>query len=213
MFVISADQKASRSTEDLVSEWRDTLNREYSDTLTLPADRNAGDEIQVLTEDAETVLDIALRLVRSERWSVGVGIGTVRRPLPSETREASGPAFNAARDAVTEAKKRTTRFAVSSELGEEDSVWPSAADAQGIIDLLLEVRRKRSAQGWELYDTLTTVETQAEAAELLGITAAATSDRALAAGIRIERDARPTLVRLLKNLDRASKTATDGNTP
>ena len=52
MFVISADQKSSRSTGDLVARWRELLNDEYGPQLTLPADRNAGDEIQVLTEDA-----------------------------------------------------------------------------------------------------------------------------------------------------------------
>src|SRR5690606_20929257 len=104
MFVISADQKSSRSTQDLVGHWRQKLNEQYSSRLTLPADRNAGDEIQVLTDDAATVLAIALELSRSGSWSVGVGIGDVRRPLPTETREASGPAFNAARDAGTDRK-------------------------------------------------------------------------------------------------------------
>lgn len=212
MYVISADQKSSRSTGDLVDEWRDALNHEFGATLTLPADRNAGDEIQVLTQDPDTVLEIALRLVRSGRWSVGVGIGAVRTPLPRETREASGPAFNAARDAVTEAKKRPTRFAVRTEVTATDKPWPPATDVQSVIDMLLEIRRKRSTQGWELYDILAQVPTQAEAASILNITPAAVSDRASAAGIRIERDARPSLVRLLSTLERAvMTTATDGS--
>lgn len=203
MYVISADQKSSRTTEDLVSHWKAILNHEYASRLTLPADRNAGDEIQVLTADAGTVLEIALRLTRSERWSVGVGIGGVREPLPSETREASGPAFNAAREAVTDAKKRQTRFAIRAEPFRESATsWPAAADAQRMIDLLLELRRKRSAQGWELYDTMQQVATQAEAAHQLGITPAAASARALAAALKIEREAIPTIVRLLDNVDR-----------
>lgn len=203
MFVISADQKSSRTRRDLVAEWRETLNHEYADNLTLPADRNAGDEIQVLTDDARIVLEISLRLARSEDWSVGIGVGEVRRPLPAETREASGPAFTAARDAVTDAKKRPTRFAVrAATAGERIDAWPSSRDAQNVIDLLLEVRRKRSQQGWELHDTLQETSTQAEAAGILGITPAAASDRASAAALKIEREALPTIVRLLENLDR-----------
>ena len=203
MFVISADQKASRTTQDLVGHWRDLLNAEYSATLTLPADRNAGDEIQVLTADAHTVLEIALRLHRSGTWSVGIGVGPVRTPLPAETREASGGAFHAARDAVDDAKKRPTRFAIRADrTGEAPDAWPGSHDVQSIIDLLLELRRKRSTQGWELHDTLTTAVTQVEAARILGITPAAVSDRASAAALKIEQEALPTIVRLLDNLDR-----------
>lgn len=205
MFVISADQKSSRTTRDLVGQWRETLNTDYAEKLTLPADRNAGDEIQVLTSEASTVLEIALRLARSENWSVGIGVGDVRRPLPAETREASGPAFNAARDAVTDAKKRPTRFAVRAATpGEHTDTWPNASDVQSVIDLLLEVRRRRSQQGWELHDTLEQTSTQADAARILGITPAAASDRASAAALKIERQALPTVVRLLENLDRVA---------
>jgi hypothetical protein len=125
--------------------------------------------------------------------------------LPAETREASGPAFSAARDAVNDAKKRPTRFAIRADApGEEPESWPNSRDVQSVIDLLLEVRRKRSKQGWELLDTLETTSTQAEAARLLGITPAAASDRASAAALRIEREAMPTIVRLLENLDRVA---------
>jgi hypothetical protein len=203
MFVISADQKSSRTTQDLVGQWRETLNAEYTDTLTLPADRNAGDEIQILTADASTVLEIGLRLARTENWSVGIGVGDVRRPLPTETREASGPAFTAAREAVTDAKKRPSRFAVRADSPAElPDAWPNANDAQSVIDLLLEVRRKRTQQGWELHDIMENVATQADAAGILGITPAAVSERASAAALKIERQALPTIVRLLDNLDR-----------
>ena len=151
------------------------------------------------------MLRIALRLARDGNWSVGIGIGAVRHPLPAETREASGPAFNSARDAVTDAKKRPTRFAVRADkAGESPEAWPNSRDAQNVIDLLLEVRKKRSAQGWELHDTLEQANTQAEAARILGITPAAASDRASAAALKIERQALPTIVRLLENLDRVA---------
>lgn len=185
---------------------KNTLNRDFGQRLTLPADRNAGDEIQVLTEDAAAVLDIALWLLRAKRWSVGLGVGPVRQPLPAETREASGAAFNAARQAVTEAKKRATRFAVctDSEITDEAD-WPAAWDAQNLIDLLLELRRKRSQQGWEMFDQLSTSRTQAAAAKALGISAAAASSRSIAAGLTIEREALPSLVRILEQLDQTGR--------
>lgn len=200
VFVITADQRSSRSTRDLVAELKQSLEAEYAETLTLPPDRNAGDEIQVITADAATALDISLQLARRGRWSIGVGVGEVDRPLPAETREASGPAFIAAREAVTAAKKRPTRFALRT--ATTDEAWPNAGDAQALIDPLLELLQRRSAPGWQLYDTMKTVTTQAEAAELLAISPAAVSDRARAAALKIEREARTALVRLLTQLER-----------
>lgn len=201
MFVISADQIGSRTRPDLVGGARELINREFGEKLALPADRNAGDEIQVLTQHADTVLEIALHLRRSGQWSVGLGIGDVRQPLPAETREAAGPAFNAARLAVTDAKKRATRFAVRTDTSPAVDSWPSAWDAQNLIDLLLELRRRRSEHGWEMFDQLKISGTQAAAATTLGISAAAASSRSLAAGLTIEREAMPSLTRLLEAVD------------
>jgi len=88
--------------------------------------------------------------------------------------------------------------------GELAEAWPNANDVQSVIDLLLELRKKRSEQGWELYDTLEKTSTQADAARTLGITPAAVSDRASAAALKIERQALPSIVRLLENLDRVA---------
>lgn len=218
MFVISADQIDSRSTPDLVAAAKELINSDFAPQLTLPADRNAGDEIQVLTNDASAVLRIALLLLRSGQWSVGLGVGPVRQPLPAETREASGPAFNAARQAVTDAKKRATRFAVCVDNAiSSGRDWSEALDAQSLVDMLLELRRKRSVQGWEMFDQLNVSGTQAAAAKALGISAAAASSRSIAASLTIERDATPSLVRLLEQLDvaqspNAPSVDTGGNT-
>jgi hypothetical protein len=112
MFVITADQIDSRSTTDVAGSTRDSINRDHGGRLLLPADRNAGDEIQALTDDAGTALALVLELTRTGQWSVGLGCGGIRLPLPSATREASGEAFFAARDAVSRAKKQQTRFAI-----------------------------------------------------------------------------------------------------
>jgi hypothetical protein len=198
VFVITADQVDSRSEPDIVGDTLAGLNERYRDRLALPVDRNAGDEIQALTSDPRAALDLVLELTRYGAWSVGLGCGSVRTPLPAETREASGDAFIAARNAVTRAKKTITRFAVDA------LTDPLAAeDAEAILNLLLTIRESRSAAGWELYDLVASGLTQAEAGARLGITPQSASDRARAGGLRVELAATGALTRLLQSLDDA----------
>ena len=215
MFVITADQVDSRSRPDIVGSTLSRLNDEHAGRLALPVDRNAGDELQALTDDAGTALAIVLDLTRDGAWSVGLGIGSVRLPLPSETREASGDAFIAAREAVQRAKKSATRFAVEVEAPaggapaeQNGGGWPGAADAEALVNLALVIRERRTPAGWELYDLVSAGLTQADAAARLGITAPSASSRARAAAVRPELAALPALTRLLENVDRAN-TRTD----
>lgn len=198
MFVITADQVGSRSGPDIVAATLDSLNERYRHRLELPVDRNAGDEIQALTSDPAAALDLVLELTRHGAWSVGLGCGSIRSPLPAETREASGDAFVAAREAVTRAKRAPTRFAARA------MIEPRAADdTEALVTLLLTIREGRSTAGWELYDLIATGLTQAEAGARLGITPQSASDRARAAGLRAERAAIAPLTRLLASLDDA----------
>jgi hypothetical protein len=215
MFVITADQVHSRRRDDAAGSTRDRINREHGPALVLPADRNAGDEIQMLSEDPATTLHLVLELTRDREWSVGLGSGDVRLPLPEATREASGTAFFAARDAVNEAKKRQTRFAVKAQhLGDPElteSATASAANIEALIDLLLVIRRRRTPPGWELYDLVKQGMTQQDAAARLSISPPAASARASAANIRIEQAAVPALTKLLHDLQ-SSLTGTDRRT-
>jgi hypothetical protein len=205
MFVITADQVGSRSRGDLAGAARDDINDAYGATLLLPADRNAGDEVQAITDDAATVLAIVLELTREREWSVGLGWGPVRTPLPEATREASGPAFFAARDAVDQAKKSPTRFAARLQ-HDADTASSSADTVTPLLDLLLILRERRSAAGWELYDLLSTGISQRDAAGRLGISPPSVSARGRVAGIRAEQAAIPALTRLLQELDRSRST-------
>ncbi|MFJ8895910.1 DNA-binding protein [Leifsonia sp. NPDC102414] len=196
MYVITADQVDSRSRPDIVADTVDDLNRRYSERLALPVDRNAGDEVQALTAHPDAAVDLALELTRHDAWSVGLGIGAVRTPLPKETREAAGDAFIAAREAVTRAKRAPTRFAAEA----LDSAQ-AAADAEALLNLLLTIRAGRSEAGWELYDLIVTGLTQAEAGARLGITPQSANDRARAANLRVELAAVPALTRLVARAD------------
>lgn len=194
MYVLTADQIDSTHTADLAGAAVAEINAEYGSQLALPADRNAGDEIQVMVEDAAVAVALALRLLRTSNWSVGLGVGAVRTPLPANTREAAGPAFVAARSAVGLAKKAAYRFALTID-GDDRN------DLAALFDLLLFARSKRTAEGWEIYDLLARGLSQTEAAGALGITAQAASRRAQVGGVRAELAAIPALARLLGEAD------------
>lgn len=196
MFVITADQADSRHSPDAVEDALAALKRVGGRRLRRAPVRTIGDELQALTDDPGCALDLILWLDRAGRWSIGCGIGRVHLPLPRDTRSASGPAFYAARDAVTRAKRRV-RFAVTL-----DEAAPLAAgDVQPLIELLLVLRGRRTEEGWELHDLLETGVSQVEAADRLGISAQAVSQRARTAALRLEAEARPALVRLLASAD------------
>jgi len=190
VFVITADQVDSTQRADIVGRTLESIGEQFGDRLALPPDRNAGDEIQALTPDAATTLDLVLTLTRERAWSVGLGMGGVRTPLPRNTREATGDAFVAARTAVTRAKRTPARFAV-----------------EAVLTLLLTLRESRTPAGWELYDLVASGLTQADAAARLGISPQSASDRARAAGLRVELAALPALTRLLARADAAQAEA------
>lgn len=191
MYAITADQVDSRAHDDLVAPAVARLNAR--DDLALAAERTAGDELQLLVIEPAVALEIVLDLTRTGQWSVGCGIGTATVPDNGSVRAASGPALVAARDAVGRAKRKPTRFAIS---GPDD-----APTAEALIDLLLTVRSKRTAEGWEIADLLAGGLSQSAAASQLGITPQAASDRAIAAAWRIEAAALPALTGVLARLN------------
>jgi len=192
MFVITSDQRDSRSSADLVPAALASVDAKGHQGLALAPERTAGDEIQVAVADAGALLGIVLDLTRSGRWSVGVGAGEVESPLPDSVRAARGEAFVNARDAVERAKKAATRVAITAPEG--------GADAEALVRLLVELRDRRTAEGWEIYDLLAEGITQREAAARLGISEGAVSLRVKSAGLRTEEAAVPALVRVLARL-------------
>lgn len=201
MLVITADQVRSREGVDLAGSTLHELNRRFGEQLALPVDRNAGDEIQVIVPNGSVALEIILELARGGHWSIGLGAGDIRTPLPRATREASGTAFIAARNAVVRAKRRATRFAAEEEgRPAADRANATAADAEALIDLLLTLRSRRTEEGWELFDGIASGLNQSAVARSLGISAQAVSSRAKIAGIRVELAAYRPLARLLDGL-------------
>src|SRR3954467_1678962 len=188
-YVLTGDQRASRTSPDRVPEVLRQLNAVVPTVLGF--ERTAGDEFQGVLADPDDVVDVVLQLVRAGEWSIGVGAGPVQNPLPPSTRAGAGPAFLSARRAVDAAKQRPARLAV------RGVVPVDAADAQAVLTALAVVIARRSDQAWEAISLVSAGRTQAEAAATLGVTRQAVGQR-LAAGLwDLERDLRPTAIRLL----------------
>ncbi len=201
MFVITADQVGSRERPDGAPAQIAQLVERFGDRLVLPPDQTAGDEIQLLADSADTALGIILQLTRSTSWSVGLGVGEMRRPIPAAARLATGSAFFAARDAVTAAKRSDTRFALRA----APLVGARAGEhVEALIQLLLLLRERRSEAGWEVVDLMSTGQRQKDIAAVLDISPAAVSMRLRTAGWRAEEAAIPALIELLRELDGAS---------
>lgn len=203
MFVITADQVASRREGDRAGALVEELAERYADELVLPADQTAGDEIQLVTRSAPTALAIVLDATRFGRWSVGVGVGGIRMPLPDAARKATGSAFIAAREAVGAAKRADGRFALRAAGPAE--LASRAADVEALVRLVVLLRERRTDHGWEVVELMRAGHQQKEAAAVLDVSAAAVSARLKAAMWRAEEDARPALERLLAELEAESE--------
>jgi hypothetical protein len=195
-FVLTVDQIQSRAQQDLVDVTLAGLGE--VDTL-LPFTRTVGDEFQGLVANPASVVDVTLGLMRTVGWHVGIGIGAVQQPLPSDARQARGPAFLAARSAVEAAKKQSTHVSVRSVPDRLE-----ARDAEITFRLLIALQLRRSAHGWEAAGLMDQGLTQAAAASTLGITRQALSQRLQAAHWSLDRESRLVLARLLARADRVT---------
>lgn len=191
VFVVTADQRHSRRTADRVDAALALLNTRP--TLR-PFERTAGDEVQGVLAAAPDALGAVLALVRQGDWSVGLGIGPVREPLPPSTRAGAGPAFEHARSAVERAKARPDHVALSAS-------GPATADADALLTLHAALVAGRSEAGWAAVDLVAAGRTQNEAAGELGVSKQAVSQRLRAAWWPHQRDTTPLLLTLLAGLD------------
>lgn len=175
--VLIADQRRSRVVGDRVPGALATLNRLPG--LVLGFERTAGDEIQGLTASPATVVGAVLALSRTDEWRIGLGLGTVERPLPASTRAARGGAYLAARTAIEDAHKTTSGLLLRA----AGNVGPPAYDERAVRDaesalwLLRALLARRTRQGWEVTDLVGSGLTNKAAAQRLGISPSAVSQR------------------------------------
>lgn len=196
MFVLTIDQRDSRADTDRVGDVLAMLNDPALATGRVRRfERTAGDEVQGVVEDPDLVVALALTLVREGHWSVGIGTGGVRQPLPRSARAGAGAAYEHARAAVERAKRSQDRVAV---VGPDT---PAVEQAEGLLALLSAIVQRRSAAGWEAVDLVAGGMPQTEAAARLGISKQALSQRLQAGWWPHETRVRPVAARLLGEAD------------
>lgn len=195
MFVMTIDQRGSRSHGDRVPELLELLSA--VDTK-LPFQRSVGDEVQGVLSDPSVVVDTVTQVLRAKGWYIGVGVGSVDTPLPPNSREASGAAFVAAREAVESAKKTGDRVPLRICLAQPGSnEWVEAA--QAVLVLLGDIVRRRSDAEWRVLDALEArpSESQKNIAALLEITPQAVSKAIFRSGRQEEQQGRKAATLLL----------------
>lgn len=197
MFVITTDQQGSRRSSDLVPALLEELapwQRQHRQQIERPLERTVGDEIQGVLNDSHAAVDLALRLIRNGRWSVGIGAGEVDLPLAGSARESSGPAFISARQAVERSRRRSEPAPVVVE-GEDGE---AAASATAVLQLAASVIRRRSEGGHQVAELQQEGLGQTKIAERLGISQQAVSQRIRASLVEEERRVRPVVAQLLE---------------
>ena len=193
VYVLTLDQRASRAGVDLVPELLGSLNRRpRRPGLLRKFERTAGDEVQGVISEAPPAVDVIVELLRSDDWSIGLGIGEVADPLPRSTRAGRGAAFIYAREAVTRAKSSPHHVNV---VGSD----PRAAEqVETVLWLMASILRRRSDRGWEVADLLAEGHTRREVGMRLGISQSAVTQRAQAAGVIEEQRGRVLAAELLE---------------
>ncbi|MBP2411318.1 hypothetical protein JOF48_000117 [Arthrobacter stackebrandtii] len=212
MFVLTIDQRGSRRHGDKVPELLAALAG--VDTV-LPFERSVGDEVQAALVDPGAVVEAAMRVLRLKDWYVGVGVGLAELPLPASSREASGSAFVAAREAVEAAKKAGDRVPLRVRTGDAagsadargqagagggPGVWAAASEA--VLVLVGDVVRSRSEAEWRVLDALDAAPgaAQKDIAAQLGITPQAVSRAIRRSGRHEERNGRRAAELLLSQI-------------
>ncbi len=214
------DQRGSQKGADRVPELLAMLSDAPS---VLPFERSVGDEVQGVMSDANAVVDVALRVLRTGQWYVGIGVGGVKQPLPASPREASGPAFVAARAAVDRAKKTGERVPLSVRAADSarsiggqsgkggtpasgrarGAAAEYAAAAEAVLSLLGRQVRERTDAEWRVLDLLQPGirGQQAPVAARLGISPQAVSKAVFRSGWQEEQGARAAAAILLELAD------------
>ena len=178
--VVTADQRNSRHSDDLVPAALAALQAAVGERFALAFERTAGDELQGLTADPGAVVDAVLALTRLPQWHIGIGLGEVEMPLPASTREARGTAYLAARTAVEQARTAPSHLrlvaaeTVSARPYREDVVQRAAS----ALVMLRALVSRRTPEGWEIMDVLDDAGSGRVAAQRMGISPSAVSQRA-----------------------------------
>lgn len=200
MYVVTIDQRRSRTSADRVPALLDALNEI---PVAAAFERTAGDEVQGLLDDPAAVRSALLIALREGDWHCGVGAGDVDdESYSSGTRAGRGDAYIAARSAVDAAKGLPGSVAIRVPDSPEVLDGPAtamawAADCEAVWALVAPLVLGRTEAQWRVVDAVDRSPTQVAAAEELGIAPASVTGALRLSRIREERAAYPALDRLL----------------
>lgn len=184
MFVMTIDQRGSSADIDRVPG----LLAELSGLGFAGFERSVGDELQGVVSRAADAVDVALHVLRTGRWYVGIGVGKATVPDGGSPREGTGSAFIAARKAVEAAKAAGSHVPLSVVAGtlakqaagrvavmaagkaavKEGSLQATeveganaadlCADAQAVLRLIGKLRQERTGAQWKVVDIMQELE-------------------------------------------------------
>jgi hypothetical protein len=192
MYVLTINQRDSREVGDRVDE----LVAQLADLpAVLPFQRSVGDEAIGAVAEARTAVDAAMRALRTRRWHVGIGVGPLDVPVPTDVAEAAGFGLVYARRAVDRARKAGERVPLAV-AGPDADV---AAEAEAVLRLIGQIVSTRTEAEWAVLDLMVPgVRGQQKAiAEVLGVTAQAVSKAVVRSHWNEEWACRPAAARLL----------------
>ena len=198
MLVLTIDQVDSRGQGDRVAALLPELTGRWGPHILLGPDRTAGDEFQLAggrrrcsprdraRAHADRGLERRARRRRGRRSAAGDDAGSGGRGVRRRPRSGR------------RAKRAEHRFALETD---REPAREEAADVEALTDLLLEVRARRSAEGWAVADRLGGDATQVAVAASSGSPPGRQPPGE--GGLRLEARAVPALVRALERLDGA----------
>ena len=185
--VLTVDQDGSREGSDQVPVALEALT---AVATRLPFERTVGDEFQGVLDDPAALVTALEQLLRAGAWNIGVGVGEIETPLPATARAGRGPAYLAARDAVTAAKTSPWHVRALAAGDPDDGRGDPVRALESAVWLWAALLDRRTPRGWEVADLVDQGLTYDQTASRLGITQSAVSQRAAAAGIAEGRRAR-----------------------
>lgn len=174
------DADSRRGLQATILTTLDRWNHGYMVSLAAFFTMTLGDEFEGLVANPEIIPDMMWELERDTagvqfRW--GLGFGEVHTLIGTDVGSIDGPAFHGARAAINEARKD----------GKEGGVYAGymATDTDalnGLARLLAHQRRRFSKEQREAIELLRAGSSQSDAAQQLGVSKQALSQRIRAAG-------------------------------
>lgn len=202
MYVVTLKQRDRREAGDT----SEPILRSLSGITALTAFQPSGPTLLIgAPETAQDTVNAVLIALRHPGWSVGVGVGSLYEPVPTDAQYLQGTALGYALTASERAEHTGDRVPLSV-IGSNSEL---ASEAEAVLRLIGQLISKRSTAEWAVLDLLTpgVRGQQKYVAAELGISAQAVSKAVVRSSWVEELAARPAAARLLRWVDAPGSTS------